>query len=380
MRVFLVGSSKVPYDNSASDIRLKSYAELFAMCGYEVTIVNRYATLCDAYNSRESYANEVFNIKELLKPRAKGFLFPFLYVWSVVIEFFYLLTDRVKNDSNGVLHLYTGHFVDLIFYKFISIITGYKIIYQYVEYRSAIVRDGLYHRYNGKLFDTYGPRLWHGVIPISHFLKEKALEVNPKLVWMVGPPICDYSLFDAHPQKKERIVLFCGNAGYIDVIKLVIDSFNQSLISKSYRLVLILSGSKEQLDKVSGYATNVEIKTRLPYLDLIDNYNRASIHMIPLRNSMQDIARFPNKVCEYAASKGVIVSTVYGEPSYFFEDKVSAMIATDFSVEALAEKLDWLFENESKIEGIGLRGYRIGTEVFNLSSYQTKIKEFISKL
>ena len=102
--------------------------------------------------------------------------------------------------------------------------------------------------------------------------------------------------------------------------------------------------------------------------------------MIPLRNTIQDIARFPNKVCEYAASKGVIVSTVYGEPAYFFEDKVSALIADDFSVDALTEKLDWLYDNENEIECIGQRGYEIGTEMFNLNSYQTKIKEFLAKI
>ena len=93
MRVFLVGSSKVPYDNSASDIRLKSYAELFCMCGYDVTIVNRYATLCDAFKNQEVYAGSPYKIKELLKPRAKGYLFPILFVLSIVIEFFYLLND-----------------------------------------------------------------------------------------------------------------------------------------------------------------------------------------------------------------------------------------------------------------------------------------------
>ncbi len=380
MRVFLVGSSKVPYDNSASDIRLKSYAELFCLCGYEVTIVNRYATLCDAFKNQEDYTDSPYKIKELLKPRTKGFLFPVLFVWSVVAEFFYLLKDRIKNDSDGVLHLYTGHFVDLLFYKFVSLLTGYKIIYQYVEYRSAIQRNGLYHRFNGKLFDAYGPKLWHGVIPISHFLKEKALEVNPKLAWMVGPPICDYSQFDAQSQEKERIVLFCGSAGYFDVVKLIVDSFNQSRISKAYKLVLILSGSNEQLGAVKEYAPNAEIKTRLPYLELIENYNKASVLMIPLRNTIQDIARFPNKVCEYAASKGVIVSTVYGEPAYFFKDKVSALIADDFSVDALTEKLDWLYDNENEIECIGQRGYEIGTEVFNLNSYQTKIQEFLAKI
>ena len=62
------------------------------------------------------------------------------------------------------------------------------------------------------------------------------------------------------------------------------------------------------------------------------------------------------------------------------KDKVSALIADDFSVDALTEKLDWLYDNENEIECIGQRGYEIGTEVFNLNSYQTKIQEFLAKI
>lgn len=124
------------------------------------------------------------------------------------------------------------------------------------------------------------------------FLKDRALEQNPNLKWMMGPPICDYAQFDRYRTKKKNLVLYCGSAGYFEVIKLVVDSFDTSRLSESNRLELIISGTKSQIQKVKDYALSAIVKTGLPYIELIKAYNEAKVLLIPLRNSVKDISRF----------------------------------------------------------------------------------------
>ena len=62
MKVFFVGLSKCPYANRACDIRLHSFAELFTLCGTDVTILNRYSPLV---NSPDKHKSANYEIKEL---------------------------------------------------------------------------------------------------------------------------------------------------------------------------------------------------------------------------------------------------------------------------------------------------------------------------
>lgn len=379
MKIFFVGLSRCPYANRACDIRLHSFAELFSLCGSDVTILNRYSPFIDSLDKHKSGNYET---KELVKQRKSSRLNLLLFVWSILREFAFLINYRIRSSKKVILHVYSGHYADMLFYRFIALLCGYKIIYQYVEYRKDEKRRSLYHRLNGWLVDTLGAKLWDGVIPITHFLNDRALEQNSSLKSLIGPPICDYSQFDKYRVEKNNIVLFCGSAAYFEVIKLVIDSFNLSSLAKlgEYNLELILTGSKAEIDKVKSYYPQAIIKSALPYEELIQEYNKAKILMIPLRNTIKDISRFPNKVCEYAASKSVIVTTKYGEPAHFFEDGVSAMIAEECNVNAIADKLTWLHENDNKIKDIGKNGYKVGLKSFELTAYVDKMKSFLETL
>ena len=377
MKIFFVGLQKVPYANRACDIRLDSFADLFVKCGCSVTVLNRYSAQKDIFDEIKRRRYEVV---ELIKHKRISALSSILYLFSVVKEFFYLIGYRLKGDKNAVLHIYSGHYFDMLFYWFIARLCDYRVIYQYVEYRLDEKRKNPYHRVNAWFVDKCGAKLWDGVIPISHFLKDRALEQNPNLKWMMGPPICDYAQFDRYRTKKKNLVLYCGSAGYFEVIKLVVDSFDTSRLSESNRLELIISGTKSQIQKVKDYAPSAIVKTGLPYIELIKAYNEAKVLLIPLRNSVKDISRFPNKICEYAASKSVIVTTQYGEPAYFFKDKVSAILSDDCSVNSVAYSLNWIAEHEDQIEEIGKAGYEVGLQYFELNSYKEKIMDFLKSI
>ena len=64
--------------------------------------------------------------------------------------------------------------------------------------------------------------------------------------------------------------------------------------------------------------------------------------MIPLKNTIEDIARFPNKISEYTAAHGLIVTTNFGEVPYYFKDGDNAIVANECSVSSISHKLDEL--------------------------------------
>ena len=100
--------------NNNDDVKLISFADLFVACGYSVTVLNRYSPASD--NPDEKIERN-FDIVELISHRKAGVIGGLLFLMSIVIEFIYLIRYRIRNrKENVVLHLYTGHFFDILFY------------------------------------------------------------------------------------------------------------------------------------------------------------------------------------------------------------------------------------------------------------------------
>jgi len=270
-----------------------------------------------------------------------------------------------------ILHVYCGHYLQMLFYWLLSRIIGARIVYQYVEYRSAFHWDNgrkkkwlikQYQRLNGYLCDHYGARLWDGCIAISDFLYEKAMAVNPRLKMLKVTPLCDMEQFDHNslPNPVDTpYLLYCGNREYLDVAETIEKAYDQSRLKGKLKLVMHING---QLD----------------YEKLVSYYKHADALVIPLRNEIADIARFPNKVCEYCAAHGVIITTPYGEMKRYFRDGENAIVATDYSVEALKEKMDALAEDKYDTDKLRRNAYETGSQFFDIESYRESINEFLN--
>ena len=102
MKVFFVGLSRCPYANRACDIRLHSFAELFSLCGCDVTILNRYSPFIDSLDKHKS---ENYEIKELVRPRKNSRLNLLLFIWSILKELVFLIKYRAKEGKNVILHV-----------------------------------------------------------------------------------------------------------------------------------------------------------------------------------------------------------------------------------------------------------------------------------
>lgn len=388
MRVVFVGLSGVPYSRRACDNRLMAFAKLFVAIGYRVTIYNRCAVkevherVLDLDYGRNINFVEGLNINKpsnrLLRIAKRVISYPVELIRVMLLN---------REESICVIHVYSGHYLELVCYKILSKLIGAKLIYQYVEFRSAIPRKGIYHKINGILCDNHLHRLFDGIISISNFITSHIIEKSPKMPVVKIPPLCDFNYFDSVSSEEisnEQYVLFCGSAGYLDAIKLICDAYNQSnCAAYGINLILVVNGSLTEMREVHNYvgqSSTIDIKTNLHYESLINLYKNAFLCLIPLRNTIQDTARFPNKIGEYCASRGVIITTAVGDIPELFQDGVNALVVSENTEDQITEKINWAISNQSDLLIIRKNSYEIGRKVFHVESHKTKFEDFIDKL
>lgn len=375
MKIVFVGLGGIPYSSRAIDVRLGSFAELFVNCGYEVEIINRYSP--NKVNVQTPYTiNEAF---PKMAPKSKMARLV-LYALALICEPFRIFNSNRKKKID-VLFMSTGHFVDIVIYRLISWIIGTKLVDQYCEARSSFETKGIYARINGFLVDKISPKLWDGSVCISHYLQESCVKVNKNLPTSIVYPLCDFTLFDGCDYTNNSdYILFCGSIGYRETIDFILESYRKSKMHETVKLLMILAGSKSNLEAFKRENEDVAVESNLPYADLIKRYKGARALLIPLRNITRDIARFPNKTCEYCASKGVIVTTNVGEMPYVFKDGLNAVVADCYDSDEYAEKLDWIFDNTDKTESIRAHCYETGLKHFSLEAYQGAMSDFFNIL
>lgn len=376
MRITFVGLSGVPFLKRAIDVRLNATIQLFLDLGYDVDVVNRFTVV------KDDITNEKFN---LINPYSQSanvgkFKFLCLYILALLYEPIRLISMNRKKHID-VLFVNSGHFADMFIYWIISRIIGAKIVYQYCEYRAAFETSNPYHKLNGYLISKYGAKLWDGAICITTFLEEDCKRKNPKMQTLKMYPICNFNEFgNVNPFNPDyKYVMFCGSVEYKEVVDLIIDSYNNSKIKETHKLLLVLRGSDAEIRKIKTQNSHFVIKTNLSYTDLIAHYKGAKALLIPLRDSVRDIARFPNKVCEYCAAATIVITTNNGEMKYLFEDNKNAFVAAEFSVESFSQSLDKLLDCKDYSE-LGKKSYALGLELFNIEAYRESTKSFIESV
>lgn len=379
--IVFVGLSGIAKRTRACDVRLAFMANMLAK-SFDITLLSRYACKQKLVDTNVTLDERIVQ-KDIIRSRKTGgVVSQLLFGFSIFIEFFALLCLNSKKRINA-LYVYSGHYTDFLLYWIVSRLVGAKVVYDYVEYKSILGTKDLYARINNKLVDFQGARLWDGVLPISEFLKKKALEVNPNLICQKVTPLCDFGLLDtinAGNAPGERYILYCSSIAYQAVAEMIAKVFDNSQLKMDHKLVMVLSGNRDAIKIFSTKHPQVCVVTSLPYNDLITYYKNAEALLIPLRNNIQDTARFPNKICEYLAARGVIITTNVGEISMYFKDGVNAIVAEGYGEAELIEKFNKFATGKYDLDSIRKNAYETGLNYFDSNSYQQPMKSFFNML
>ena len=300
-----------------------------------------------------------------------------------------LLFKKRKKIETAIL--YSNYFLEYPYYYTLSRIFGFKLIIQYVEMFSSIEsRSSFFTKINDRLIDKYICSFCDGVMPISDFLVQHIKKINPDRQVIKIPANSDFAKIDAIPTLLPgQYLMYCGTIVYEQVIEFIISLFVKLKENKIYqgKLLLIISGEQEQnwmrlrsLVKTIPFHQDITIKSNIPHAELIGDYKGADLLMIPMRNTVQDLARFPHKIGEYTAAKRPILSTNLGELKTYFRDGVSAILADNYSIEAYYDKLASLLSSRQLLDQIGMNGHSIGLANFDYKAQGKQLKAFIDHL
>ncbi len=299
-----------------------------------------------------------------------------------------LLRRLAKNKKIDAAILSTHSYYGVLYYFFLSKIFGFKTILNYVEFYSGMKKNWRnWDKWlNDKLFDQYAPKLTNGVFIISEFLIRHLKKITPKKKYLKIPNLTDVERYNGIEIKKAvPYFLFCGAAGYFEIIEFIINSFEELVSSTAY-LYLVINGNEIDSEIVTNYIANSSAKDRIRYFTrLTDNelsglYLNAIALLIPLRPTFQDQARFPHKIGEYLASGSPVISTNYGEVTYYFKDMENMLIAEKYEKKLFTDKMQFVIDNPIEAKKIGETGKDIAYNQFDYRANGDRIINFIDEL
>lgn len=335
---------------------------------------SKYENIDYEYTSGDVFRHENFFKRNTLK--IKGFLNEFRSI-----------KNKKKNNKIDFAILSTHNFYLVLYYCLLSKIFGFKTVLNYVEFYSGVKKapHDLRNRLNDYLFDKYAPKLVNSILPISEFLIDHIRKVAPQKEYLKIPGLTDFERYNnIEVEKNEKYILFCGATQYLEVIHFIIDSYNM-VTDNSVYLYLVVNGSEEAKAQVIDYFREtkkgglIKVFSKLSEKELFTLYKNAKALLIPLRPNFQDIARFPHKTGEYMASGNPVISTNYGEISYYFQDKENIFLAEEYDLKQYAEVIEYVIKNEIEAKQVGLRGKELARKLFDYRSKSSDIDNFLEK-
>lgn len=388
LNILFVGLAGVPFANRAADIRIASTIKLFRKRGHSTLLLNKYFLINNLEDTSTNNPYNDFRVNYVIKKNPKNsFQKLGFHIYSLFKE--YGVINRLnKKQKINIIHVYSGHFIEILNYWLISKLIKTKIIYHYVEFTSAINRNSIYFKLNGLLIDNYVPYIIDGCISISHFIESNVKKIRNNIPIIIIPPICDFDDFDKIliiEKNDLKYFLFCGSADYTETIDFIIRSFEATKYEEyNYKLLLVVSGTTKQIYSIrrrtEKLKDHVNILVNLTYENLIRRLKNSSGLLIPLNETIRDIARFPNKICEYVACHSVIITTPVGEIPYYFTHNKDALITNNVSIKEYSSLLNYVMENEGLLESLRDNSYYLGRRFFDISSYESLIDVFLNKL
>jgi glycosyltransferase involved in cell wall biosynthesis len=391
MKILFLGVTRFPMGEASSQKAIYICKSL-SHAGVDITMVCKKSVLPQniEFESEGHYEGFSFIFTTGTPYKSNKFIVRnYNKIKGFVNEFRFVLKSRRESKIDAAI-IYTRSFLNVVLYKLYSRIFSFKVIVNYGELRSKInfskISFGL--RMNDYFFDKYVFLFADGFLPISNYLIDYIKEKKQNIPFLKTPPLCDYSLFENHKEKpgNDFHFLYCGSLGYFEIAKFILDAFNK-MQKNEFSLYLIIHGNSERMTRLKNYIKEnfedpkkIKIFSGLPYNDLVSFYNNAYALLIPLRPSIQDMARFPHKIGEYCATGRPIITTEIGEVKHYFKDKESAFVSSEYNVHLFADKMIEASSNPELAKMIGQEGRRIGLEHFDYKAYGKKLKQFVSSI
>jgi len=257
-----------------------------------------------------------------------------------------------------------------------------------------------YYKTDNSLQQFYGNfkvaleiKLYDGIFCISNYLinfyKKKGF--SSKKLFLV-PSTVDTERFNRHFNSKlpYDYMLYCGALTIQkDGVNILIESFRK-ISQKHHKINLVLIGKGESFNDdervIRDLAARVNMGERIIFLGQISRTEvpaymcNAKILVLARPKSILADAGFPSKLTEYLATGKPVVVTKVGEIPLYLTDNENAFIAEPDSIDAFADKLDYVLENYEFARQVGEKGKELTATIFNYNFQAKRMIDFIKSL
>ena len=380
-------SEGFPHEISASNEKHKLMAKALADIGYVVYLTSK---------KPFQHSEIMYGIHEGLKYfnfHKKGNSLTYLsYLNSTFKEICFFKKLRRKNNRVYLI----GNYSPFLFYTMYFVVCKFlkiKLVLNIMEWHISIYKNSKFiKKCNAFLFDKIAVFMSDGIIVISDLIYEKLSKTIYEKKIVKIPVITDIQLIDSIVKISIfpfKYVLYCGSISYLEVITLIVVSFNKlvdSGLSLEIHLVLVIQGSEGKISTFKNwilndkYSERIHIYSKLDYSTLIQFYKNAELLLVPLRDTVQDKARYPQKIAEYTACERPIISNNIGQVGIDFQHKKNIFFAPDFSVEAISDSMNEVLRKLGHYEIMASNAKDKCKTYFHYSNYGTEMDRFLSLL
>lgn len=386
-KVVIIWSEGFPCKKTAINEKNFLLAKALILAGYDVYLTSK---LGYKYNIDSIGVENGVQYINFGQKKRKFILINFL---GSIIKELSLISSIKKKHSNVYLIVSYTPMVIYLFYFIFSKISRVNLVLSIMEWHIGAHKNMSFPiRMNSFIFDKYAIRFSKGAIAISEYIisKLKLFSKDSKFLFIPAlTDICRINNIQIGKLPVKPYILYCGSIGYVDAINLILDSYDEysrKINNKEISLLLILSGRGDHFITLrkniesKGLPDQIQIMNNLSYSDLIKKFKGASVLLAPLQDNVQDFARYPQKIAEYAACGRPIVSNPIGQVGVDFSHKIDIYYADSFNPHDFALAIHEILSNRKMADFISVNAKNKAEKYYDYRNYSSKIDEFLRNL
>ena len=392
MAIVLFGDSFTFPEGNAATNHVYTYAKGFAENGINVHVI------C----FKNEYLDEWEGITENVKfyhpfkqnRRSSFFIMRRWHTLAKYVRAFKLIRKINKNDKIVVINLWSYMFSTQFFAFVLSRYCRAKLILERSEHPLQYYKKGhTVQQFYGSLRLRLEIKLYDGIFCISNYLVDfyKSRGYDYQRLFLV-PSTVDTGRFNHNfsPRLPFKYILYCGALTIQkDGVDILIKSFYR--VSGKFpdiNLVLIGKGETFNNDEIGirELVGSLNMEKRIIFLgqvsrlDVPSYLSTAEVLALARPRSIVADAGFPSKLTEYLATGKPIVVTKVGEIPLYLKDNENAFLSEPDSVDAFANKLDYVLSNYQLAVHVSQRGKDLTKTVFNYNYQAGRMLDFIHSL
>lgn len=387
MSIVILGDNFSFPEGDAATNRVFNYAKGFLENGINVHVI----CFRSAFNTGDDGMTDGIHYYYPfgLRTRSRFFIIRRWYKLIKYFRTFFLINSIQKHDKIMVIHCYTQLLQTQLFTFVLSKYFKIKLTLERSEHPLRYIDKKVLKRIYANFKIAVESRLYDGIFCISDYMIRfyEGKGCSRRKLFLV-PSTVDPERFNTILESpfKFKYILYCGSLTTLkDGVDILIESFSKIAMKYSDIKLVLIGEADTQDDEISfrKFVSKLNIEDKVLFTGklartAIPAYMcNAEVLALARPKSIIADAGFPSKLTEYLATGKPIVVTKVGEIPVYLKDNENAFLAEPDSINAFAEKLDYVLSNYQLAEQIGEKAKDLTMGIFNYKYQAKRIINFI---